>query len=307
VTSLLRFNLVPLALALALAVSTTACSEDPAQAAPQLTCPMEVSAGDHTSTCQGLTFLTMVDASCVKGGCGLIVDVHGGTMSALQMRDNTLLHQLAPKKGFIVLHPSATPEKTGGTWNSDQYPAVASFVKDVITAYKVDEDRVHVTGFSQGGLMTWWFLCNYPQLLASAAPAAAAFQENSCFDASWQPRAPILYMNGINDRISLIDQARDMVATMNSSLMLTGGEQIAGDGHYSRKHWQDADGMALDFIEHDYGGQAVLDGHCIPGGIDVPGAANSTPLNATTCTTGDIKLNWGETVLQWFIDHPRKH
>lgn len=293
-------------LALALALSTTACSDGDAEEPPQLTCPMEVSAGDHSFSCQGLTFLMMVDESCVKGGCGLIVDVHGGTMSGLQMRDNTLLHELAPKKGFIVLHPSATPDKTNGFWTDDKYPIVASFVQDTITAYKVDKDRVHFTGFSQGGIMTWWFLCNHRELFASAAPVAAAFQSVTCFDDSWQPRVPILYMNGISDAASNIDAARTMVATTTSALALTGGTEIAGDGHYSRKHWQGAAGMVFDYIEHDYGGQAVLGGHCIPGGIDISGAANNYGLNATTCTTGDIKLNWGETVLQWFIDHPRK-
>jgi hypothetical protein len=64
--------------------------------------------------------------------------------------------------------------------------------------------------------------------------------------------------------------------------------------------------MLLDSIEHDYGGQAVLDGHCIPGGTDVSGSPNNFGLNATTCTTGDIKLNWGPTILQFFLDHPRQ-
>jgi hypothetical protein len=35
------------------------------------------------------------------------------------------------------------------------------------------------------------------------------------------------------------------------------------------------------------------------------GAPNNFGLNATTCTTGDIQLHWGEIVLQWFIDHPK--
>lgn len=296
-----------LAIGIVAALFGVACSEDDAAPRkPALTCPMDVSAGDHTFSCQGLTFLAMVDEACVEGGCGLIVDVHGGTMAGRQMRDNTKLHELAPKKGFIVLHPSATPENTSGFWTDDKYPIVATFVKDMITAYEVDEDRVHFTGFSQGGAMTWWFLCNQTELLASAAPVAAAFQDFNCFDSSWQPRVPILYMNGISDTASRIEASRSMVEAMTSGLGLTGGDEIAGDGHYTRKRWQGSDGMLFDSIEHDYGGQAVLAGHCIPGGSDLAGSANNFGLNATTCTTGEIALHWGETVLQWFIDHPRK-
>jgi hypothetical protein len=89
-------------------------------------------------------------------------------------------------------------------------------------------------------------------------------------------------------------------------LSLTGGMQIAGDGHYTWKRWTGPMNMELEYIEHDYGGQPVLGGHCIPGGIDVPeGGPNNFGLNGTTCTTGMIKLNWGETVLKWFEDHPK--
>ena len=58
-----------------------------------------------------------------------------------------------------------------------------------------------------------------------------------------------------------------------------------------------AGGMVFDFLEHDYNAEGKLAGHCMPGG---------TPLNATTCTKGEIKVNWGETALQWFIDHPKR-
>ena len=35
------------------------------------------------------------------------------------------------------------------------------------------------------------------------------------------------------------------------------------------------------------------------------GGPNNFGLNGTTCTTGMIKLNWGQTVLKWFEDHPK--
>ena len=121
----------------------------------------------------------------------------------------------------------------------------------------------------------------------------------------WSPRVPILNMNGISDRASTIDASRTLLTNVENVLSLTGSQAIDGDEHWTRTHWEGAGGMLLDSIEHDYGGQAVLDGHCIPGGTDVSGSANNFGLNATTCTTGDIKLNWGPTVLQFFLDHPK--
>jgi predicted esterase len=270
-------------------------------------CIKDVSPGDHAFTCSGLTFLTMVDPMCTKYACGVIFDIHGATMSGAQMRDNTLLYKIAPSKGYIVVNPSATASNTGGTWDlTNDPPKVADFLTRTIKAYHVDPDRVHVGGFSQGSIMTFWLLCNHHDIIASAAPVSGATDVTCITDASFKPRVPIFYENGINDRASMIDSARTMVDDLVKQLSLMGGMQIAGDGHYTRKHWTGDGGMEFDYIEHDYGGQAVLDGHCIPGGVDKPGTGtNNFSLNATTCTTGMIAINWGELALEWYIGHPR--
>ena len=269
-------------------------------------CITDVSTGDHTFSCSGLTFLVMVDDMCTKYACGLIFDVHGATMSGKQMRDNTHLQELAPPHGYLVVHPSATSANTGGTWDlTNDPPKVADFMTRMIKAFYVDTTRVHVTGFSQGGAMTWWFLCNQNDLLASAGPVAGALNTTPCMDKNWNPRVPILNMNGIKDQASTITSSRTLLTNVVNVLSLTGGDQIDGDGHWTRARWVGDGGMLLDSIEHDYGGQAVLDGHCIPGGTDISGSPNNFGLNATTCTTGDIQLNWGPTILQFFIDHPR--
>lgn len=265
-------------------------------------CITSVEAGDHTFTCDGLTYLVMVDDQCAKGNCGLIIDVHGGTMAGAQMRDNTLLHELAPSKGFIVVHPSATAENTRGFWTAEAYPKVADFMMRAIDAYAVDPDRVHFTGFSQGGMMTWHFVCNYSHILASAAPVAAT---PSCVDGNWAPEISLLYMQGDTDSAFDVAGARTMIDDLASTLNLTESDE-SGDAGYTWRTFRGDTGVDLDYIEHTYGGQAVLAGHCIPGGRDLEGAPNNFGLNATTCSTGENFLPWGETVLQWFIDHPRQ-
>lgn len=82
-----------------------------------------------------------------------------------------------------------------------------------------------------------------------------------------------------------------------SRLGLTGGEEIAGDGSYTRRRWEGADGMVFDFLEHDYA-SGILAGHCIPGGP-------ATDL-IFACTSGGTSLDWGQTVLEWFVEHPKR-
>ena len=75
-------------------------------------------------------------------------------------------------------------------------------------------------------------------------------------------------------------------------------EVLEEEDGYSRYRYENARGTTLDFIEHDFGGQPALDGHCVPGGVDLEG-----PF-ATTCQTPDSieHLRWGELVLDWFLE-----
>lgn len=55
--------------------------------------------------------------------------------------------------------------------------------------------------------------------------------------------------------------------------------------------------MVFDFLEHDYA-SGILAGHCIPGGP-------ATDL-IFACTSGGTSLDWGQTVLEWFVEHPKR-
>jgi hypothetical protein len=72
-------------------------------------CITDVGPGDHAYSCDGITYLVMVDKMCTQLACGLILDIHGASMSAEIMRANTGLQKLAPSKGYLVVHPSAAP------------------------------------------------------------------------------------------------------------------------------------------------------------------------------------------------------
>jgi poly(3-hydroxybutyrate) depolymerase len=185
---------------------------------------------------------------------------------------------------------------------------VEDFIGRMVGAFHADERRIHMTGFSMGSAMTFWFLCNRPDLLASAGPVTGASADqvrvegtsDSCIeaiDADWQPRVPILFMSGRQDNAFTIAAARARADGIVMRLGLTGGEEIDGDSTYSRKRWEGADGIVFDFLEHGYS-SGVLAGHCIPGGP-------ATDI-IFACTSGGNSLDWGETVLEWFIEHPKR-
>ena len=274
-------------------------------------CITDVSAGDHTFSCTGLTYKVVVDPMCLKSACGLIFDIHGAGMSADVMRANTELNLIAPSRGYLVVQPSASATGTGSWKYEESGASMANFMERMIEAFHVDKKRVHVGGFSMGAAMTFWFLCNHNDMLASVsvvtgssadqvqAPAKASGGGGKCIDAigaSWSPRVSIFFFNGIKDPALTEAKAQERADGIVSRLSLTGGDIIAKDDHYARRHWTGAGGMAFDFLTHDYAAEGRLAGHCMPGGKVV---------NATTCTEGDIKLHYGKLALDWYMAHPK--
>lgn len=270
-------------------------------------CITDVAPGDHRFSCDGVTYLVMLDERCIRAACGLILDIHGANGSAEEMRQSTNLHKLAPDKGYLVVHPSAKPGGEPGAWSFEDSPArLADFMFRMIDVFHVDRSRVHVAGFSMGAAMSYALLCSHNTVLASAAVITGISVDQvmmpggarkclDAIDAAWQPRVPILFMNGVLDPALTPELAHARVAGIVSRLQLGGGERISGDAHFTRKRWTGPGGMVFDFLEHDYSAEGRLGGHCIPGG-----AAR------TTCTKGEIAINWGETALQWFLDHPKR-
>jgi predicted peptidase len=64
---------------------------------------------------------------------------------------------------FIVV----SPQSPGRGWNPQ---ALAALVDDVAGKYKVDKDRIYVTGLSMGGFGTWALASAYPHKFAALVP-----------------------------------------------------------------------------------------------------------------------------------------
>lgn len=154
---------------------------------------------DHRFTCDGVEFKTLLTPECIESACGLIFDVHGWLSNPDEQERRTALAALAAERGgYIVVQPGE--QSTPSSWDGPtHYPIIADFMQQAITAFDVDRDRVHFTGFSQGGLMTWQFICDYSDIIASAAPFAAI--EVDCFrNGSGPPRqVPMLFSSGTGD------------------------------------------------------------------------------------------------------------
>jgi dienelactone hydrolase len=278
-------------------------------------CIDDVSAGDHVYTCGGLQVNATIPAACLAPGCGLILQLHGDTGNGLLMDANTNLRALGQQNGYVVISPTGPPfgfGYPGSTWKPAQDQALLDMTRLFASVFRVNAKRIHLTGFSRGGFVTWRLLCDAADLFASYAPAAAGegsgFGEVTCFSSGRAPvRQPdILFLMG---RTDMSVPYSTMATIRDGAISNYGGKNLqvlASDASYTHNRWTNAQGVVIETFDHAYHtlatgpfGSAV--GHCFPGSKMDPNA----PQYAVPCQ-GPNAFTWGDEVLKFFQAHPMK-
>ncbi|MEO7095816.1 MAG: hypothetical protein ABI175_21330 [Polyangiales bacterium] len=271
-------------------------------------CITDKSAGTHVFTCDGFKYDVTIPTACAsaaKGKCGLVLDVHGATMSGKMEDNNTGLRAAGQKHGYVVVQPNANPSPPSSSWNpGTDDDKVFAFLTLAIGALGIDDRRVHMTGFSQGGMMSSRFLCKHADVFASIAPAAGT---GCTFAGSDTPSVeiPVFYMHGTSDALVAFSAGTAQRDALVAAWKMSGETVIASDAKYKHTRWTNAAGTTFEFIQHDYQASSfVLKGHCYPGSPDLKGGEPGQ-LFGFACTDA-AAFTWGDVVMRFFLDHPRK-
>jgi len=284
-------------------------------------CITDTRPGVHDFVCDGIRFTLSLPDACTRAGCGVILDIHGATMSAEMEDANTNLRELGRRDGYIVIQPSAG-EPPASYWESTNDPAIFSFLERAIRVFTADEDRIHVTGFSQGASMTWRMLCDHGERFASVAPAAGApgcpyfpVPRRRCFldeDNPSENRLPILYMHGIKDGLVDYGCGREAIDRVIAAWGLTSSSTIASSTEHVERRFTGDGPELVEMLIHNYVAAPTplaelvlgsnIDGHCYPGSTDDGKASGQ--LFSFACL-GENAFVWGERVIGFFRDHPK--
>jgi predicted peptidase len=123
-----------------------------------------------------------------------LVKIHGPAMIVEKRKDFP----------FIVISPQLPAEEDG--WSPD---LLNELVSDVVKKYRVDQERMYLTGLSMGGRGTWSFAIEYPGLFAAIAPVCGPLTDrrlNRLID------TPVWVFHGAKDRTVPIKASEDAVA-----------------------------------------------------------------------------------------------
>lgn len=252
-----------------------------------------------------ITYSVTVPQKCIQFKCGLIFDIHGMTMSAASQNGGTNMRALGEEEGYVIVQPTAAggnPDGTGlqGTaWDfgsGTASPAVASMIQLAMNVWKVDTRRVHVTGFSMGGSMTWWLRCRLGDTLASVAPMSFS---NSNGGRCPNVKTPTIYMMGgasdsLSGDTSMQNGNSGTMRNIIDAYNLGSPTPVASGTGYTWRRYN-TNGMLFETIVHNYT-TSIIGSHCIFG----------APQPSLLCSCkGSQPIKEGRIAMDFFKAHPK--
>lgn len=106
---------------------------------------------------------------------------------------------------FILLSPQA-PQ---GEWWS--FEALNLLLDELISQYRVDEDRIYLTGLSMGGFGAWNFAIEFPDRFAAIAPICGG---GPVFKVCAIRHLPVWVFHGARDNVVPIERSEEMVTAL---------------------------------------------------------------------------------------------
>lgn len=102
--------------------------------------------------------------------------IHGAGGSGKNFETETKGDAVADKENFISVYPSASADGSGAQWadmfGTSDFPFYLAVIDTLKKLYSIDTNRVYMTGFSQGGMISFVAGCSYSKVFAAVAPAS---------------------------------------------------------------------------------------------------------------------------------------
>jgi predicted peptidase len=112
---------------------------------------------------------------------------------------------------FVLISPQCETGPPRAGWNPH---ALAKLVEQMANTYRVDRQRLYVTGLSMGGSGTWSLVTEYPRTFAAAIPICGRGNTEA---AEKLAKMPIWVFVGAKDRAETVQNCEAMVAALKKA------------------------------------------------------------------------------------------
>jgi len=110
---------------------------------------------------------------------------------------------------FVIVSPQCPID---GWWTNElQIDTLNALLDDIILRYRIDKERIYVTGSSMGGYGTWRLAAVYPNRFAAIAPICGGGCPDDAVNIA---HLPIWVFHGAKDDMVPVKESEAMVAAL---------------------------------------------------------------------------------------------
>lgn len=152
--------------------------------------------------------------------------------------------------GFRALHAIlVAPDSLGGDWTTEQNgTAVPWLTRAVMKSYAVDPKKVVLSGYSMGGIGTWFIGARNQDLFTAAIPVASA----PAGESDW--KIPLYVIHSRDDEILPIAPIRDHVGKLRAGGARIEWRELGGLTHYETGAYAPILKEAASWLEQGWSG-----------------------------------------------------
>lgn len=123
----------------------------------------------------------------------LVIAMHGGFGSGIQLENQSQLSEKSDEENFIVVYPDGVASPLNiRTWNAgdccgfaantdvDDVGFINALIDSLISWHAIDTLRIYATGMSNGAFMSYRLACELSHRIAAIAPVAGSMSVEEC-------------------------------------------------------------------------------------------------------------------------------
>jgi len=178
--------------------------------------------------------ISIPESFCRDKEMPLILALHyGGEVTPFYAKEylNILVKPALKDLEAIIV----APDCPGKDWsNPESEKAVMELLNSILTEYQIDQKRILITGYSMGGIGTWYLASRHPEIFSAAVPMSAIPDLN---ETPVVKDLPFFVIHSRNDELLSIDLLKKFIQMYKSKGGIIKFSEIDRIGHYDTYHF----------------------------------------------------------------------
>ena len=129
----------------------------------------------------------------------LLISCHGMNQDANYQKGMLVIESMADTAKFLTVFPNGIDKSWDISGNRD-INFITALIDKMVTQYKIDRNRVYLSGFSMGGMFTYHAMNKIPDKIAAFAPISGYPINGATANSNVRP-IPIIHTHGTSDDV----------------------------------------------------------------------------------------------------------